>query len=483
MRKSGKTSLLLEFLRRISREVLGIRVDCWRVRSDASELFAQLGSALLDRFVTSGGLAGVVPLPGSARTEAGLAECIGAARGRVPPVVLEGMEMLRELARGEHTVALYEGLADLPERLATETGEPTVVAIDEFQELDRLVRPRRGGLGGADIYALLRSRWQEHRRVMYVVAGSRTTALRALLMDRDAPFFHHFTPLDVGVFSLPDARLLLETRLVGSGLSAPDRVVEGLIDAVGTLPFYLQVVGATLVDLTVRGTPLDQAAVRLAVDRCLFRPDGVLNMLFRNQFDRVVGRSGMLARTLLALVEPAGLGELAARLAIPSGAAGTYVRRLNNEDMVLKGDGGAYRVADPCMALWLRGQDDLGGVSPPSIIGDASERRVSDELSALGFRLVYQSRGSRGAFDLLALHQGHEVAIQVKTGDPPCSIPAAQVRRMQHEAEAMGWVPLVALAGSTLTFFHLAGVTPGRKRSVRLGRDLAPVEDVLGLLL
>ena len=38
-----------------------------------------------------------------------------------------------------------------------------------------------------------------------------------------------------------------------------------------------------------------------------------------------------------------------------------------------------------------------------SVVGDVAEQAVARFLAALGFDLVYQSRASRGAFDILAL--------------------------------------------------------------------------------
>lgn len=458
-----------------------VMVDCWRSRTGAAEFLASLGTAVLDRYLSLSGAAPAIPLPGGAHAAEDLAEIVGAARDRVPPVIVAGLEALRDLARGAGGPGLWDGVVDLPQRVSELLRAPVVIALDEFQELARLPRPRKGGLSGQDVYAVLRSRWQGHEGVMYLVAGSRVTALRELLFDEHAPFFQHFTPLGVGPFDEPDARALLESHFAASGIAVPDPVIDRLLEDVGTLPFYLQVVGATLVDYLGEGTA-DLGAWRRSLDRCLFQPDGVLNLFFRNQFDRVVGRSGMLARVLVALREPLALGDLAERIGTSSGAAGTYVRRLAQDDAVTKEDG-RYVVPDPCFRLWLQSQEDLGGLAPPSIIGDISERRVTEALAALGLRVIYQSRASRGAFDLLGLAWGRELAIQVKTGEAPVRVAASEVHRMQDEARRMGWIPLLAVAGSgDVLFFDLASVNVGRKKTVSFGAQIEPIDDILALV-
>jgi hypothetical protein len=54
--------------------------------------------------------------------------------------------------------------------------------------------------------------------------------------------------------------------------------------------------------------------------------------------------------------------------------------------------------------------------------------------------LVCQSRASRGAFDLLAVYQTHQIGLQVKRIQKyPVYIAEREIGRMQSDARSLGW--------------------------------------------
>src|SRR5438034_1123204 len=77
---------------------------------------------------------------------------------------------LRELLLGLRDFKLssdvLRGCLQVPERLANALGLHIVVAIDEFQELAELRVGHRGG----EVLPMMRSIWQHHRRVAYVIS-------------------------------------------------------------------------------------------------------------------------------------------------------------------------------------------------------------------------------------------------------------------------------------------------------------------------
>lgn len=78
------------------------------------------------------------------------------------------------------------------------------------------------------------------------------------------------------------------------------------------------------------------------------------------------------------------------------------------------------------------------------ILGDEGEREVAARLAAMGFDLVYQSRASRGAFDLLATRGAAQLGVQVKRSPLPLRFTRARWIRMEAEAARLGWVWVVA---------------------------------------
>jgi hypothetical protein len=86
-----------------------------------------------------------------------------------------------------------------------------------------------------------------------------------------------------------------------------------------------------------------------------------------------------------------------------------------------------------------------GNVVPMRLLGDEAERSVAEELARMGFELIYQSRASRGAFDLLAIRGTHLLGIRVKRSALPLRFGAASWNRMAADAERLGWRSLVAV--------------------------------------
>ncbi len=307
---------------------------------------------------------------------------------------------------------------------------------DEFQELAAL--PSRGPAG--DLLPLLRSRWQQHRRTGYVISGSARAMLTHLVTDEHSPFFQHFSTLELGPFRRPEAiRLLRENAPAERPLSA--ELARRAFDVMGGHPFYLQLLGETLVRQVA---PEEDGALKQALQNLVFSRTGRLALYFENELQRLVGRSGYLAKTLEALASgPLRLSEVAKAIHNPSGATVRYLERL--QDAVVRDPDGRYRLADPVFGLWLSWRRPGGTVTAMRVIGDEAEIAVAEHLARMGFGLVYQSRASRGAFDLLATRGPRQLGVQVKRSSLPFRFSKAAWKRMEAEGERFGWRWVVAV--------------------------------------
>jgi hypothetical protein len=78
------------------------------------------------------------------------------------------------------------------------------------------------------------------------------------------------------------------------------------------------------------------------------------------------------------------------------------------------------------------------------LVGDEAEQAVAEHLSLAGFELVYQSRASRGAFDLLATRGPHQLGVQVKRTPLPVRFTRAEWGRMVADAKLFGWRWVIA---------------------------------------
>lgn len=440
-RKVGKTSLLLELSRRSTDP--GVRfavLDVFEVMPVSLEVFRRYAIRVVDAvFSRELGLSVEALTPRPARFRAALQRAESFAA--LPPEVRADVLELPERAMDPD---FLRACLELPEQIARALSITILVAIDEFQEL---AGPLAGGKD-REILPLLRSVWQRHRRVAYVISGSSRAMLTELCARESSPFFQHFGMMEIGPFPLEEAiRLLIE--------SAPERraispsLAGRAVDIIGGHPFYLQLLGETL---TALPPPYDEPSLKEALQSLLFSRTGRLSLYFENEFERLVGKSTFLAAVLDALADgPLRLGELARAIHTTSGAAVRYVERL--QDAVERTGEGTYRLHDPTFGLWLRWRRPGGTVVPMTLLGDEAEQAAAEHLAMLGFDLVYQSRASRGAFDLLATRGPHQLGVQVKRSRLPLRFSEAAWRRMAAESERFGWQ------------WAIAAMTPPRGRS------------------
>lgn len=465
-RKIGKTSLLLEAARRFAHPGLRFVVfDVFDALPVSREVFRRLALKILDATLGDAAGAGFSVLadqPAELRQTLAKSELFV----RLPPAL---RATLLELADRPADDTLMRACLELPEALAKAGDMKLVVAIDEFQELAALGSER----GAGDPFALMRATWQRHERVAYVVSGSSRTLLQALVTSEQAPFFQHFDPIELGPFTRADAVALLVSeapreRPISAALA------QRAYEVLGGSPFYLQLFGDALTSLE---PPYDDAALKEALQQLLFSRAGRLALYFTAEHQRIVGRSAGLAAVLDALsagpLRPLDVGKKI------RASSGTTVRALERlADTVTKQPDGRYAIDDPAFAAWLRWRTPGGTVVPMTLVGDEAERQVAHHLAAMGFELVYQSRASRGAFDLLAIRDGHQLGVQVKRSPLPLRFTKPAWDRMIADAARWGWVfCIVAVSPEG----DVAVLDPGKARRGREVRidAAARIENVL----
>jgi AAA+ ATPase superfamily predicted ATPase/Holliday junction resolvase len=463
-RKVGKTSMILELSRRIS-DVDFVIVDTQEVSPLSLQLFRTYALRVADQVLGR-------ELDNSLEVLAATGEAFDAvldASATFTALPARIKTTIRALARAEMTDELARLCLDLPERLAEALDRHIVIAIDEFQELAGLTR-------GADVLPIIRSTWQQHRRVGYVVSGSGRTLLEDMVTRQHSPFFQHFTLMYVEPFARDDAIALL-TAEGGRERPIPLPLAARAVSALGGHPFYLQLLGEAL---TAREPPYDDAALKDALQEVLFSRTGRLAMYLQLGFDRAVGRSTYLAAVLDALSTGAlRMTDIAARIRVSTGDTSRYVERLG--DVIRKREDGTYELDDPVFGLWLSWRRPGGTIVPMTVIGDAAERDVATVLAHLGFDLVYQARASRGAFDLLATRGADQLAIQVKRSPLPLAFRRADWQRMSADAKRLGWRWAIASVDPTGATRFLDPAKARRGATVRLTKS-AIIENIVAWL-
>ncbi len=432
-RKVGKTSLMREVERRArtrgAPQPCFVVVDVLDTMPASTEVLRDVAVQAVDALLSrdSGQALGRL----ASTPDAWRAALLNSALfSKLPQALKQTVLELPTLPDDQRTLAL---MLAVPEQLAHALDTWVVVAIDEFQELATLHR------GGPDVMALLRSTWQRHRRTSYIVSGSARSTLLELATSQHSPFFQHFEVLEVGHFDEAFAVKLL----VGASADAPAPLSEALAKkifaAVGGNPFYLQVVGEAAAQERGRA----DARLRNALHQVVFSDTGRLSLYFTNEFNRLVGRATTLAATLNALSQGhKTLTQVATHIGSATAATLGYLERL--KDAVRRRPDGRWELSDATFGSWLEWRQPGGTVVPMRLVGDEAELAVAQRLAQLGFEFLYQSRGSRGPFDLLASRGARLLAVQVKRKPLPLRFTKAEWQRMQAEAKRYGCKWLIA---------------------------------------
>jgi len=426
-RKIGKTSLLLEVERRIrSPSLIFVVLDTFEEVPLSRRIYRRYALRLLDGIFSAElgvSLEVLATQPAEFRRVLLLSKRFLA----LPPAL---RAKILELSERKIDVDFVREVLQLPEQLAAALDLKILVAWDEFQELTSLSSD--GEI--KDPFPLMRSIWQRQQRVAYVISGSKRGMLTELVTKEHSPFFQHFSIMDLGPFP-PDEAVRLLTQGAPPGKAIPLAIARRAVDIIGCHPFYLQLFGEVL---TALPAPYDEMSLKLALQELLFSQTGRLSLYFDNVFRSAVGRSSYLASILQTLASgPKRLTDIAQTIGSPTGATVRYLERLG--DVVHKLPDGLYSLTDPTLGLWLTWRQPGSSVVPMKVIGDEAEKRVAEYLARTGFDLVYQSRASRGAFDLLATRGAEQLGIQVKRSSLPLRIKRSDWNRMVADAQKLGW--------------------------------------------
>jgi Holliday junction resolvase len=237
-----------------------------------------------------------------------------------------------------------------------------------------------------------------------------------------------------------------------------------VLDLTNSHPFYVQVLGEELCKASP-GPEIDEATCKEVVQETLLESAGKLHLYFQNLFDRCVKSSAGNERVLVALAAgPQKVSEVARSLGKSTGEVSAILGRLMQVDVVRR-EGEAYALTDPVFARWIVGtRSDLAAYVGPALLGSETERAIAQKLALEGFRLIYQSRASRGVFDLLVLLNTYEIGLQVKrTAAAKFYLAVEEYERMKAEGTRLGWQPVLALyrpEGDEARYFRLEDLAP-----------------------
>jgi Holliday junction resolvase len=199
---------------------------------------------------------------------------------------------------------------------------------------------------------------------------------------------------------------------------------------------------------------------KAVVQETLFQPAGRLYLYFAGHYERVIGKAVTLERVLASVAQGHHtLSEIARDLRRGANEVSSWIGRLVKNDVLIRTEAG-YEFSDPVFGAWIQGvKSPYKTIIGPYLIGDEAERTVAQRLGEEGFHLVYQSRASRGVFDLLAILDPFQVGLQVRQIQHlPYYLPQEDYDGMRFWAQRLDWLPILCLVqgpGAAISYYRL----------------------------
>jgi hypothetical protein len=244
--------------------------------------------------------------------------------------------------------ATLEGLLELPGLLGAERERRVALVLDEFQEVVEL---------DPHLPRLMRSVFQRQPEVAHVYLGSRRHMMERIFNDENEPFWRSAKQMELSVIEPALFAPYLEARFRETGKAIEGPAAERLLELTGGHPYATQ----ELAYFTWEETPAGDAAAPEHVELGLA---GALRSEHAH-FSLLWERASRAQRLVLAALaaEPGRpyTAEYRRRHRLPPA---TNVQKaltaLTRQELVGRTRAGAYAIAEPFLAQWIRSTIDAG---------------------------------------------------------------------------------------------------------------------------
>jgi len=322
-RRIGKTSLVLEVLRRLKRAgCYTLFVDLFRISTKRELAEAIINACLENTMGTKGALEKALHYIKGTSGPAGLNLKLGSF----------GVD-IRFPGKAQDADALLDRAFDLPERLAEKHKRQVVVAFDEFQEAPRV--------GGEDIFKKMRSYFQMHRNVSYLFLGSKEDLMKAIFSGSKQAFYRFALALPIPPIPKGSWVEYIAKKFHSAGVKADEGSIEEIVRLTGGHPQDTMLVCSETYHFLLEASEktLTLEAVRIGYERAF----GMLAPLY----DRMLDEIGVNSRSLKVLKKLAK-GE---KIYNTKEAHPNEVRRalgvLVSKGIIQKGGRGKYEFSEP----------------------------------------------------------------------------------------------------------------------------------------
>ncbi len=241
------------------------------------------------------------------------------------------------------TEALTEVL-DLPQKLLS-GNRRAVIVLDEFQEVKDILPDDR-------FERVMRSAIQSHRNVSYIFLGSRYHLLRRMFTDHNRPFYKSALTILLDKPPLEESIRFVEERFHSGGIAIMPDAARLLVAKIANIPYYVQQLGFEVF------RQADDAGSRQVGLKDVEEAFARLSGFNRDQYEQLMLTFSTAQKKLLIALSKESAREFddAYRVRHALGVSSTVnsAKKRLLEDGIVENVSGAYTLADPFFAAYLR---------------------------------------------------------------------------------------------------------------------------------
>jgi uncharacterized protein len=239
--------------------------------------------------------------------------------------------------------ATIERLLELPGQLAAERKRKVALVFDEFQEVVDI---------DPDLPKLMRSVFQEQPEVAHVYLGSKRHMMERIFNDENEPFWRSARQMELGVIDPPRFEGYLAASFERTGKKIDPETIAAVLETTGGHPYATQELCYFLWEETPKGRVARLADFERALADVLRAEHA--------HFELIWDQASTVQRlTLQALAQQRGRplsGDYRRRHKLPGASTvQRALQALTRNELVIR-SGNEYRIAEPFLADWLRGQ-------------------------------------------------------------------------------------------------------------------------------
>lgn len=222
-RRYGKTSVALEILERFKKEGYFIAdVDLFEVTN---------GRHLAEKFIESCLKNNPVPLERYwKKLKSGALNVLSMLKFKPSN---EDMEVVLQLGQPSVSEAsLLDSAFDFPEKFATRHKKKLIMFLDEFQDAVKI--------GGDSLLKNMRAKFQRHKNVIYIFAGSQESLMTALFQSRQHAFYKFGRFFEIGNIPKEDFTGYISKTFTGEKIQIDNTIINTLLELTNGHPYYTQ---------------------------------------------------------------------------------------------------------------------------------------------------------------------------------------------------------------------------------------------------